>query len=639
MKNQITLSLITAAILGLNGCGGSSSNEGTTETNLSSPSTETNNTVSNEDTTESNTSSPSTETSNTSSKVTLNVSDAKLGFLKENVELKFSGVVVTDEDGKKITQLSLLKDTANKIVIYVQTPKEETKDLRIVADSDQYLATGTSLLVRPTQRDYAINLKMVEEKVGKVTEGIFMNELDISAMVDATGKTTQEIFLESNPGADISTKIKIPVSTILLDKDGNPIVNATLKVTSFDPNSQKALEAYPGGLNVMADATGFDGNGTENQEVNFKTAGFVAIEIAGDNDKRVKTFSQEVEIAMQFKVGTTDGFGNVVQAGEAVPIWSYDEDSGKWTYEEDGTAQLNNDDNTLMDVIYNITHLSYYNLDWHYGNVCSANINVIDSNNLNVLNSVDYFTVDIPGANLFRTISPWGSTADGDLVLYNVPSGYQGTVVAYDVNGSVLGSVGPTDLCSGIVGTGGWTDTNYDNEVNLTINDKVACDESFEDIEIDLRQLASWTTSATDVIENNPIPSVWDNTMNWFNFTDQEPKGQKVLEIPFCACGDTLVKINNLKADNEATITLDSTVIVSQMASGQAAMKADSNGGNHEDGNLSIPAGTSGGTNHTLRVDVLNHSGLFGVAIDGTLNFLGKLGKCDDTVIVSPRQP
>jgi hypothetical protein len=440
MKNLTTLSLITATILGLNGCGGggSSSTQNTTDTK---------------------------------SKITLRVSDAASGFLKEDVTLKFSGVAVSDENGNPITQLSLLKDTPNKIALYIKTPPTETKNLRIVADSDQYLATGASLLVRPTARDYAIELKMAEEKIGKVTEGVYLNELDISSMVDTTGKVTQEIVLESNPGADISTKIKIPVNTILLDKDGNPILNATLKVTSFDPRSQKALQAYPGGLNVMADATGFKGTGTANQEVNFKTAGFVAIEIAGDNNKRVKTFSQDVEVAMQFKVGTTDGDGHVVQAGDAIPIWSYSEETGEWTYEEEGTAVLNLNDNTLLDVVYNIRHLSYYNLDWHYGNVCSANINVIDSNNVNALNSVDHFTVSIPGANLFRTVNPWGSSSNGNLVLYNVPAGYQGTVTAYDANGLVLGNVGPTDLCGGQVGTGGWTNGNYDNEVDLTIDD------------------------------------------------------------------------------------------------------------------------------------------------------------------------
>ncbi len=438
-RNITTLSLITATIIGLNGCGGNSS-------------------------------SSSSSNNDQTSKITLRVSDASAGFLKEDVELNFSGIEVSDAKGKSIKKLSLLKDTPNTISLYIKTPPATTKDLRIVADSDQYLATGTSLLIRPTQRDYAVNLKMVEEKVGKVTQGVFMNELDISSMVDATGKVTEEITLESNPGADISTKIKIPVNTILLDEDGNPIVNATLKVTSFDPSSPKALQAYPGGLNVMADATGFNG-ATGEQEINFKTAGFVAIEIAGDNDKRVKTFSQDVEVAMQFKVGTTDGDGKVIAPNDAVPIWSYDENTGKWRYEEDGTAVLNSNDSTLMDVVYNITHLSYYNLDWHYGNVCSANINVIDNNNINALNSVDHFTVSIPGANLFRTVNPWGSTANGDLVLYNVPSGYQGTVTAYDANGIVLGSVGPTDLCGGVVGTGGWTNENYDNEVNLTIDD------------------------------------------------------------------------------------------------------------------------------------------------------------------------
>jgi len=171
-------------------------------------------------------------------------------------------------------------------------------------------------------------------------------------------------------------------------------------------------------------------------------------------------------------------------------------------------------------------------------------------------------------------------------------------------------------------------DTTVDfTQLNLCVKDN--CDENAKDIKVDLSQLSAWTTSATDAVNNsNPIPNVWDSSLNWIEFTSKEANGDRVLEIPFCACSNALVDIKSLKADNLATVELDNnTTIVTQNASGQASMKADSNGGVHASGTYTA-TNTTGPTNHVLRVNVHNQSLWFGVGIEGTLNFKGNLGKC-----------
>jgi len=173
-------------------------------------------------------------------------------------------------------------------------------------------------------------------------------------------------------------------------------------------------------------------------------------------------------------------------------------------------------------------------------------------------------------------------------------------------------------------------DTAVDfTQLNLCVKDN--CDENAKNIDLNLSKLTSWTNRPADAIENNVFngtqyQGVWDDTINWFDFTNSH--SDEMLEIPFCACGNTIVNINNLKADNSATIKLDGTLVASQTANDQAAMKRDDMGGVHEDGSLTIPAGTNGGTNHVLRVNVHNLGSEFGVAIDGTLKFKGNLGKC-----------
>jgi len=76
-------------------------------------------------------------------------------------------------------------------------------------------------------------------------------------------------------------------------------------------------------------------------------------------------------------------------------------------------------------------------------------------------------------------------------------------------------------------------------------------------------------------------------------------------------------------------VALDNTVIVSQTANDQDAMKRDDLGGVHVDGSLTIPASNNGGINHLLRVDIHNLGSEFGVAIDGVLSFRGNLGACE----------
>lgn len=161
-----------------------------------------------------------------------------------------------------------------------------------------------------------------------------------------------------------------------------------------------------------------------------------------------------------------------------------------------------------------------------------------------------------------------------------------------------------------------------------------------EDIAIDLSQLLNWTNRPSDAIENNVFngtqyQGVWDDTLNWFDFDNAN--SDEVLEIPFCACGDVDITVKNFKADNNATVHLDSTLIVSQQGNDQEAMRRDDMGGNHVDGTFNT-SGNGTPVNHVLRLNVHNFGSEFGVAIEGILNFRGTLGACEENVLSSDVQ-
>jgi hypothetical protein len=209
--------------------------------------------------------------------------------------------------------------------------------------------------------------------------------------------------------------------------------------------------------------------------------------------------------------------------------------------------------------------------------------------------------------------------------------GYVAKVNLFDLNNTLgTGKVANTMIAQNELDVYVQDDTAVDfTQLNLCVKDN--CDEGAEEFELDLSQLASWTFKPSDAVENNVFngtqhQGVWDDTLNWFDFENSH--SDEVLEIPFCACSNTIVNINNLKADNSATVKLDGTLVASQTANDQDAMKRDDLGGTHEDGSLTLASGTNGGTNHVLRVDVHNLGSEFGVAMDGTLKFRGNLGKC-----------
>ncbi len=410
----------------------------------------------------------------TSSRIHISVADATAGWVNGNIELSFRGASVLDANQQPVSELTVAGNEAADITITAEYPASGDGSLSILARAEGYLDGGKSLILPSRGGEQSVSLRLTQDRPGSVADGVFSTHLDISDSVDSTGTVTQDIELLSreSPTAP-ALKVTIPAGTQLLDEDGNPVVGGVLKLTSFDPSKPRALLAYPGGMNVLANVDGFTGidgsPATGQQQINFKTAGFASIVIEGNDGRRVKQFSQDIEIAMQFAIGTTDADGNVVQVGDAVPIWSFDETTGEWSFEEDGTAADLDSSDGLLDVVYNTNHLTAWNLDWHYGEVCTANINVIDSLGINQLSQVHHLIVSIDTSPALYRYLLNNNPSNGDFLLYNTPLGYSATVTAYDANGVELGSLTSPDLCGGNAGPGGWSN-DINNEVDLVID-------------------------------------------------------------------------------------------------------------------------------------------------------------------------
>lgn len=184
---------------------------------------------------------------------------------------------------------------------------------------------------------------------------------------NATG-TSVSVSLATTTSVDKPEKvnINIPASTIMYDAAGNVITGTvTVNVAQFDARNENALEAFPGGLQPH---TAINKNGQTLGPLSFTTAGLVNIKMTS-GIKNVKSFSQPVDVMMEVNDAIVNPVtGQAVQAGDAIPLWSLDDDTGVWTL-EDTVSFIRNSTSGKLEARFGITHLSSYNLDW-YGVRC-----------------------------------------------------------------------------------------------------------------------------------------------------------------------------------------------------------------------------------------------------------------------------
>lgn len=297
------------------------------------------------------------------------------GFsVDKKMSFKFDGVIVFNSQNQQVTELELPAGESN-VELYTSS-LIDAADLKIMVKADGYVDMGTTVQLVENQKDYQRNIFLIEEKTGKVQDGIFVEVNNTFDGVDSNGIVTEDITMSLEDSSEApQLKITIPEGTKLMGADGNTVDPSSSVIVHFDPSERNVLDAYPGGLNVMADVSG------TMEQVDFKSAAFASIVLKDEAGKKVKNFDKDITVAMQFKIGTTDGDGSVVKVGDIVPIWSYDEDVGTWTFEKDGTvADLNSSDD-FYDVVYQTNHLTYFNLDWKT-DTCNANLIVQDGGNL-----------------------------------------------------------------------------------------------------------------------------------------------------------------------------------------------------------------------------------------------------------------
>lgn len=246
-------------------------------------------------------------------------------------------------------------------------------------------------------------------------------------------------------------KIEIPEGIVMRDSEGNQLSGSiNVDLIYFDNTNDDALAAFPGGL--MPSVTMLDGSTANGM---FYSAGFVAIEITDASGRHAAAFENgtvKMEAIVSPETYNPETNGRVA-AGDVVPVWSYDENTGEWAEEGSTTMQLVNGQ---LVADFPLTHLSYYNFDWFYGDYCYQGItfNFVPDNPISscyLMQGTMYRQDD----NAYLTsVYMWVCPNDPVHTLY-APGGVPVKIVWDDSNYpdiSVASSSQPTfidDLCSG----------------------------------------------------------------------------------------------------------------------------------------------------------------------------------------------
>jgi hypothetical protein len=200
-----------------------------------------------------------------------------------------------------------------------------------------------------------------------------------SALVKQTtltaGVATATVLTMPATAVTEPAKINITAGTKFLAADGSQITAGNLesKIVYYSTVAAASLKAFPGGFqpnNIVGEnGQPIPGGAT------FITAGAVAANMKVGNTV-VKSFSQPLQVTMPVSSTLVNpNTGTAVKAGDIVPVWSVDENSGQRKFEVNGTVT---DDNGKLVIRFAMEHLSYWYADWCFykgaANTCDRNM-------------------------------------------------------------------------------------------------------------------------------------------------------------------------------------------------------------------------------------------------------------------------
>lgn len=327
---------------------------------------------------------------------------------------------ILEASGKKEFQV------ANGRIVLAVNPSSKPEgdkalNFNIKAEAPGYLPINLPAYFRNDEKEQIITVNMVN--LEKTPEGV-ANETSTATL--NSGQLDADKVVTVTPSGNKKTGAEVTLSsgTKFFDADGNELTGNQLEVslTHFDAEGDPSVNSFPGGF-MPESVVGPSGS---QEEIFFNTAGFASIDMTVDGQV-VRQFSQPIDVNVTVDPTVNNlNTGSAIQAGDSIPIWSYDVEEGTWRYEKTGVVVDNNGE---LEVEFSTDHLSWYNLDF-YGNTCrwyDANGGVTISVSGDNASAYDYFLCDVVFASNGQSVSYWSTKSqyiyDGKQIsFYNAPT-------------------------------------------------------------------------------------------------------------------------------------------------------------------------------------------------------------------------
>lgn len=373
-----------------------------------------------------------TENVDTLGKIGFTVIDPE-GNAIPDVNVKVDANIVDAES--KPLQNEFLTTEEGTAFFYVKANSNGDNLILVTLKKDGYLDSGFQL--DPTDLNATLSevIQLIPLQAEALPSGVALDHKEIpSNNINNDGSVNTDIVLsvdnnvsnENNATVNTNLEVKIPAGVKLLDENNQSVTGSlTSTVVSFGTGEENedALNSFPGGFQVRVNGVP-DENNTQLADTNvtFQSAGFASIQIKDENGTKVKNFSGEgIEIAMEVKKGIFNpATGKEIAVGDEVPIWHYNEDTGEWGYEELGVVKdINKKD--VWGVVFKATHLTYFNLDWHNGDVCKTRVNIIDEDTGERIKNISTQIKVITPSSICGSNNVVDDRKDGYFDIENVP--------------------------------------------------------------------------------------------------------------------------------------------------------------------------------------------------------------------------
>lgn len=352
-----------------------------------------------------------------------------------NVTVKFVGT-----NAGKITDLAKNPTTtftsSNGIISFgvVEGTTLPLTDVSVLISANGFLTTSFPITI--TSQGYSA-FNMYAVNIANPPDGVSIAQYG-NAGTCTNGVLNSESVLTTTltNGTGGVAKIRLPAGTIITDNSPSPInmegrLGAT--IAYFDPTKETALRCFPGGFNI-------------NDTAMF-SAGFALFDIYDASGRTAKKFPGiQPEITIEIPSNAVNLSGGTIQLGEAIPVFSYETSTGKWSHEQIGVVSEGSNSNKAIK--FNTAHLSYWNLDYLNGANCYQSRKIIFNQTggcSQVPLQIKLYFVNGSTETYYKTIVK--AASDNNLTFYYAPSA--NVKMKFYYNGNLVYTSDVISLCSG----------------------------------------------------------------------------------------------------------------------------------------------------------------------------------------------